>query len=627
MVTVCALDRADRLCALLRHADTPPQPDGITIESGPVPFGQTFCVPQPGWLILSSDLDDDDAGRVTLAHGMELAWLTTVPGLPPAVAGLLAARVGALYAASLGAWPSLSALGGDFDAGSLAAHWHRLRPHQPGAPAWFDPAWVPLTRALWPLAAPLRHLLTCGGDERLALQRADRLNKYACAPAPQPDLTWYSSTTASPISHTAAVAADALRRRMLANAVTRTVEAVLAEETGRIATRILAHYQIADLAEAILVPSGTDATLLLMGMLAAETPGLPLISVLACPAETGSGVPAAANAQHFGAVTASGRPAARGETLTGFPAGMAIVPVAMRSADGQPRSPSELDAAFGAALDHAASMGRAVLHLIEGSKTGLHAPGVVCAEKAQASHPGRVEIVVDACQARLSAARLQGFLTRGWPVLLTGSKFFGGPAFSGVLLFPRCRNPARLAAALPCGLGDYATPLAGAGPGLILRWSAALTEMDRFAALPDAAANMQALGRLIGRHRDASPHVVAFDPPTPPDSGWSGQRSVFPFALRGPGGRLLTQDELQPVYRALSRDLRREAGDPVAGRRFMIGQPVQLSPSIGALRLSIGARLLTEGGSAETHDADLRDLFAKLDLLRVLAAPLVDAAD
>ncbi len=622
-MTVCALDRDDRLRALLRHADTPPQPDGIAIGSGTLPFGQAFCVPQPGRLVLSSSLDDDEAGRVALAHGMERAWLTTL--LPPAIAGLLAARAGALYAASLGARSSHAALGGAFDAGSLDAHWQRLRPHQPSAPAWFDPAWGKLVQVLWPLAAPLRHLLTTGGDERLALHSADRLNKYACAPAPQPDLTWYSSTTASPISAHAAAAADALRRRMLADAITRPVESVLAEATGQIAARILAHYRIADLAEAILVPSGTDATLLLMGMLAAETPGLPLVSVLACPAETGSGVPAAANAQHFSTVTASGRSVARGASLAGFPPGMTTLSVAMRAADGQPRPPAELDAAFGAALAQAASLGRAVLHLIEGSKTGLHAPGVACAERAQAARPDRVEIVVDACQARLSAPRLQGFLARGWPVLLTGSKFFGGPAFSGVLLFPRSRRPARLAAALPCGLADYA----GAGPGLILRWAAALAEMDRFAALPEAdiAPRMQALGRMIARHMAASPHIVAFNPPAPPDEGWSGQRSVFPFALRGPGGRLLSQDALQPVYRALARDLCAETGDPAAGRRFMIGQPVQLSPSIGALRLSIGARVLTEGRTVETHEAALRQLFAKLDLLRGVVAPLVDAAD
>jgi hypothetical protein len=622
-VKVCALDRDDRLRDLLCHADAPPQPDGITIDIGSLPFGQAFCVPQAGKLVLSPSLDDNNSGRVALAHGMELAWLTTV--VPPAIAGVLAARASALYAASLGVRTSHSALGGNFDAGVLADHWHRLRPHQPGAPARFDPAWESLTRTLWPLAAPLRHLLTCGGDERLALQPTDRLNKYACAPAPQPELTWYSSTTASPISRHAAAEADTVRRRMLANATSRPVETVLVEETSQIAARILAHYRVADLAEAILVPSGTDATLLLMGMLAAETPGLPLVSVLACPAETGSGVPAAASAQHFGAVTANGRPVARGETLAGFPPGMATLPVAMRAADGRPRSAPDLDTAFRAALAQAASQGRAVLHLIEGSKTGLYAPSVACAERAQAALPDRVEIVVDACQARLSAARLQGFLARGWPVLLTGSKFFGGPAFSGVLLFPRCRHPARLAATLPRGLEDYA----GASPGLILRWSAALTEMDRFAALPkaDIAARMQGLGRLISRLMAASPHIVAFDPPTPPDEGWSGHRSVFPFALRGASGRLLSQDALQPVYRALSRDLQHETGDLIAGRRFMIGQPVQLSPSIGALRLSIGARILAEGGSLETHESDLRDLFAKLDLLRLLAEPLVDAAD
>ena len=624
-MTVYALDRQDRWRALLQHADTPPQPDAVTVAVGPLPPGVGFSVPQPGRLVLDDDLMDGEAGRAILAHGMELAWLTTVPGLPPAVAGILAARYAALYDASLGG--RASPLGGDFNARILAAEWSKWRVHQPGALAWFDPACATLIQALWPLAAPLRHLLTCGGDERLVLQRPDHLNKYACAPAPQPDLTWYSSTTASPISAVAAQAADAVRRRMLTRAVTRPAPSVLADETGQITARILAHYQVAGLAEAILVPSGTDATLLLMGMLAAEAPGVPLVSVLACPAETGSGVPAAASAQHFGAITAHGRPASKGEAVTGFPPGMALLSVAMREVDGKPRGPAELDAAFSAALDQAASRGRAVLHLIEGSKTGLHAPGVACAERAEARHPGQVEIVVDACQARLSAARLQNFLARGWPVLLTGSKFFGGPAFSGVLLFPRGRHPGRLAAALPGGLADYAAPLAGACPGLILRWTAALAEMDRFAALPDPARPVAALGQLIARHLAASLHAVAFTPPPPPDEGWSAHRSVFPFALRGAGGRLLTQDELQPVYRALSRDLSRQTADHVAGRRFMIGQPVQLSPSIGALRLSVGARQVTEDAPLQRHDADLRDLFAKLALLRTPAEALVDAAD
>ena len=50
--------------------------------------------------------------------------------------------------------------------------------------------------------------------------------------------------------------------------------------------------------------------------------------------------------------------------------------------------------------------------------------------------PGRVQVVVDACQMRLGRPRLKKYLDRGYLVIVTGSKFFTGPAFSGALLVP-----------------------------------------------------------------------------------------------------------------------------------------------------------------------------------------------
>ncbi|MEG8007453.1 hypothetical protein U2444_14740, partial [Listeria monocytogenes] len=67
-------------------------------------------------------------------------------------------------------------------------------------------------------------------------------------------------------------------------------------------------------------------------------------------------------------------------------------------------------------------------------------------------------VVVDACQMRVPPERLRACLEAGWMVLLTGSKFFGGPAFAGALLVPAgiaARAPGL--APLPSGLARYFT--------------------------------------------------------------------------------------------------------------------------------------------------------------------------
>src|SRR5258708_38341645 len=50
--------------------------------------------------------------------------------------------------------------------------------------------------------------------------------------------------------------------------------------------------------------------------------------------------------------------------------------------------------------------------------------------------PDQVQVVVDACQMGLGRVRLQKYLERGYLVIVTGSKFFTGPPFSGALLVP-----------------------------------------------------------------------------------------------------------------------------------------------------------------------------------------------
>jgi selenocysteine lyase/cysteine desulfurase len=60
----------------------------------------------------------------------------------------------------------------------------------------------------------------------------------------------------------------------------------------------------------------------------------------------------------------------------------------------------------------------------------------------------RVEVLIDACQFRIAPATLAAYLAQGFLVAITGSKFLGGPTFSGALLVPP-QAAERLSARLP----------------------------------------------------------------------------------------------------------------------------------------------------------------------------------
>lgn len=77
---------------------------------------------------------------------------------------------------------------------------------------------------------------------------------------------------------------------------------------------------------------------------------------------------------------------------------------------------------------------RVLLQIMDSSKLGRRAPSEACLDEIARRWPRKVQIVVDACQARLGRRRLRPYLDRGYMVLTTGSKFFGDPTFSGALL-------------------------------------------------------------------------------------------------------------------------------------------------------------------------------------------------
>jgi hypothetical protein len=415
------------------------------------------------------------------------------------------------------------------------------------------------------------------GDARIAIDPLTGLNKYLCPPMPAPDLVCVSSCTASPI---------------LVQGFDRAVEAFssvtqaqsprqradrLAVLTDQIETRLLRYFGVGTLALAFLLPSGTDALLTTAMLLAAERPGKAMTAILPAATETGTGVPMAAMCRLFDG-------ARSGTPLTDCPGTTVEIP--LRSANGSPRSDDEVNNAFAAATTVAT--GSAIVYLTHGTKTGLIAP---------IAPPYGADVIVDACQARIAPDTVEAYLKRGWPVVVTGSKFFGGPAFSGAVLFPRARLPrARLSAVAR----NMLPPALRVPPGLgtILRWAAALATIDAFE--PTAASMAEILSRRAAYVEQAfasNPALVPIAGLLPRGPGWADLPSIFTFGVRDPMDcrRLLSAAELRPLYERLALG------------RVLLGQPVSVG-SFGGLRLAIGARDLLSSG-----DGELARVFAALE--------------
>ena len=224
-----------------------------------------------------------------------------------------------------------------------------------------------------------------------------------------------------------------------------------------------------------------------------------------------------------------------------------------------------------------------LLQIMDSSKLGWRAPSDRCLDEISARWPDQVQVVVDACQMRLGRPRLRNYLDRGYLVLVTGSKFFTGPAFSGALLVP-----ASLAAQvdgigeIAPGLRDYFSRsdwpnrwanLRSRFPvrenfGQWLRWEAALEEIRAYHRVPDGfrRSALTTFGQGVERIIASAPSLELLPPQqrlagTGLDDEELAQPTIFPFVIRQAGHALALAD-CRKMYRALARDARGFGGRP-----------------------------------------------------------------
>jgi hypothetical protein len=484
----------------------------------------------------------------------------------------------------------------------------------------FDRAFL-AGRAAAPLALDpeLDAALVSGGDARLALD-ATRMNAYGTQPFPRDEISLSSSTasTISPRGHAAAAAAFERLERARAHG---RFASVFAEMADDVRTAIRNELELAG-AEVVLSPSGTDSALQAL-FLARGLAARPVTSIVVAADESGNGVAAAAAGRHFAAVSSGGQAVGKGEPVTGL--GCVCVTVAVRDAFGLARPLAEIDAEVLRAATSAARAGHAiVLYVMDHSKLGGAGPSLDCVRDVQAIAPDAVQVVIDACQVRLSRARLASYLEQGFLVLVTGSKFFAGPPLSGALLVPESlqRDVARIHR-VPAGLVDYMArddwsarfarirgnlPIR-ANVGQLLRWIAAVEEIRGWFAVPTLFRKLALaeFAAAMPRHIARFSEVALMPEPlhAPGDAVDADQdefavRTIFPFTVTHEG-RALSFEQTRWLHKALNSDaavLGLPHADPIAATPCHIGQPVAIADgrggTIGALRISADARLVSE---------------------------------
>jgi hypothetical protein len=327
-----------------------------------------------------------------------------------------------------------------------------------------------------------------GGDARIGLDPATGLNRYFSAPRPR-DVLAYASSTANDISPAAYAEAE----RVLIQIGPEPSADDYRGRLERLRGRIRRAYGLAPDVAVIFAPSGTDleyvALACVNGQGAAGTN-----AILLGADEVGSGCIQSAHGLYFADETALGIKVTQGDPVPGLGgANVDLIDIPVRDQAGRVRPSGEIAARMGASIVAARAAGRhSLVHIVHGSKTGLILPS--SGDIGRLSGDGAT-LVVDACQARITGAAVSDYLDRGAIVFVTGSKFMGGPPFSGFALVPPA--PARSAPPLPEGFaaifrraewpegwpGAAILP-AGVNIGLLLRLEASIFELERFQRLP-----------------------------------------------------------------------------------------------------------------------------------------------
>lgn len=565
-----------------------------------------------------------------------------------------------------------------------------------------------------PFAEQTESLLARGSDDRSLICPRARTNKYYTSTVPGGFDIARGSCTCSGMTRDAFAKCEKLRQELLLNALSINPNAQSATEffnakMRSVRERIAGCIGVRDLVNddslrIALTPSGTDAELvatsaalsrLFVGLAPSSTSGAvaadaetserKVTSIVVAKGEIGRGSASASGGKHFSSLTPSGEKGSLGEPLRRFPSELLdVIEVSGRDDTGRLQSIDErVSETVSRLLEDENGQGdRAnqdvvLLHVVMGAKTGFCCPSLEVVDRLAQKHPNQLLVVVDACQMRLDRDMYRDFVSRGYLVLLTGSKFFAGAPFCGAVLLPmRCVyemettaiEAAHVERCHPLGMEDYfsqydfpecmkhvrARMSANMNVGLLLRWESALANMEPFTEIPTRWVRRLCsayMNRCKATLRSNWSHLVELleDAPASPPSSPKGRASkpvrgrpldsIISFKVIDTrqsttasnesietAVRFLDANALRDLHMLLAKDLSEVLPNENAAKlRCMLGQPVPLGkgPEAGAvLRIAVGADMMNtlyaQRESMDAADAFVRDderIMTKLQLI------------
>lgn len=504
------------------------------------------------------------------------------------------------------------------------------------------------------LQSPTNLIMSAGGDNRITLDEQSGLNSYGCTPYPE-NVIAYASSTASTISAPAYATVEARHHALLNQSKAEDEAIVYHEAFATLRKRLFKAYQLPPSVGIAFGASGTDLELAVLAIaLLADEQGVH--NILVAPDEVGSGAEFAVNGQYFADQTALGFSVQKGSTIEGFdPASISMSSIEIRDGSGVPRSSNEIAEEIHDQISKSIRRGiRPIIHLVHRSKTGLMAPGWEEFHSFFERWGDSVDIVVDACQGRISPENVNRYLLDGAMVLYTGSKFIGGAPFSGALFVPE-NYTRRMSGTekLPQGLGEFFTrsewPIhwnAADGIlsnqlnfGLLLRWESALYELERVLSIP-----VQKIFQTVKHFQDAvvqmvqKTDVVQLVDEKKDDE--VNQHSAHPFEMdlimtvainaeRPDNGKAMTIQDAKVIQKGLYSDISQlvaEGQQRLAKIVIHVSQPVKYSRLPGGawqgtFRLALGAPLISdiaildEGLIQNRFEADMDRILQKTELI------------
>lgn len=492
------------------------------------------------------------------------------------------------------------------------------------------------TAACSDLSAAATELMTTGGDQRIILNPEAGLNQYMVAPRPSVT-TAYSSSTANDIS---GPAFREVTRRLAALAPELDLSpCAYADALDGLRQRIRNCWALPDTIDIVFAASGTD--LEYVGLVTANRGEGRILNILLGADEVGSGCALSARGNFFADRTPLDFSVTAGAPIDPARARRFIVKdIPIRGAGGFPVPSEDILLSVCVAIEFALQNNEVPLvHVVHGSKTGLVLPSFAHIDALRRRFGSKVCFVVDACQARIDRDSIVGYLSRGATVFLTGSKFMGGPPFSGFALVPE--KTAQRSSGLIQGLEKVFNRAEwpegwkhrdmlhhGSNLGLLLRLEASIYELELFNGLSAADVRrtldhfddaINCLTKRIGASRLA---------PNMRDDAQEIRR--YPLEMRtlvtidlGQSSLAMNLEQSRQLYRSLACES--FGGQVSALRPVRLGQPVKYIPNTngdycGNLRIGLSMPQMVEFAAMDTHSlkarlqSDMQAIAARIEM-------------